>query len=151
MARVHGIPQLESRLEHVAAGTPSAVLRQWQTRTIELAKIAAPKQTGNLKRSIRPGEMSVLKASVIAATNYAVYVEMGTKPHDIRPVHARVLAWGGARRLTGSLRSGARPDHFAMYVHHPGTRPRPFLKPSAEKAQMETGVDAVIRQWNEGA
>ena len=91
-------------------------------------------------------------ATVVASAEYARYVEEGTRPHIIRPVRARVLAWGGDRRLTGSLRSGARPTSFARIVHHPGTRPKPFLRPAAVQAMQELKMaDTFIVAWNEAA
>ncbi len=131
-----------------------SMLKDWATRTVLYAKIAAPKKTGNLKRSIRPGILTRTQATVVAATNYAGYVEYGTRAHVIRPKTKRVLAWNSDRsayRLSGSLRKGARPNVFRRYVNHPGTRPRPFLQPAAERALAEMGIDAIIERWNEGA
>jgi len=45
---------------------------------------------------------------------YARYVIDGTAPHEIRPVAARALHWGG------------KPGVFAKVVHHPGTQPNDF-------------------------
>ena len=54
--------------------------------------------------------------------NYAVHVEFGTAPHEIVPIRAKVLHW-----VVGGK------DFFATRVHHPGSRARPFLRPSADQ------------------
>jgi len=47
---------------------------------------------------------------------YGIYLEMGTRPHIIRPKNKKALHW---------VQDGA--DMFAKVVHHPGTRAyRPF-------------------------
>lgn len=74
-------------------------------------------QTGNLLKSIgwapfRGG------AYVYAATEYARYVEYGTRPHLIRPKPPnKALRW-----LTPEGKA-----RFARRVKHPGTEPRPFF------------------------
>jgi hypothetical protein len=61
---------------------------------------------------------------------YAPYVEFGTPPHIIRPVNAKVLA--NAR--TGQI--------FGTLVHHPGTKPNPFMERIVSQAQPD--VDALF-------
>jgi hypothetical protein len=78
-------------------------------------------------------------------------VEFGSRPHVIRPRNRKVLAWGGSRRLSGSLRSGAGATSFAMVVNHPGTQPKPFLIPAAQRAVRESGIEGIIKAWNEAA
>ena len=80
----------------------------------------------------------------------APFVELGTRPHIIRPKKAKVLAWGGTRRLSGALARGSEPTHFATIVHHPGTKPEPYLLPGAIKAVGKI-KDAVVRLWNGAA
>lgn len=83
------------------------------------AKILTPVDTGRLRASIRPSlNLSGNRPSFRVSTNvaYAGYVNDGTRPHDIRPRNARALRF----------RVGGRTV-FARVVHHPGTRPRPFL------------------------
>jgi len=57
-------------------------------------------------------------ASAVIGTNvkYAKYVEFGTKPHIIRVKNAKVLTDG--------------KTFFGKEVHHPGTKPEPFLRPA---------------------
>lgn len=49
-------------------------------------------------------------------TDYAEFVNDGTRPHVIRPRQAQVLRFTVGGRVV-----------FARVVHHPGTRPNPFL------------------------
>lgn len=68
-------------------------------------------------------------ATVGTDVEYALYVHEGTKPHIIRPVNARVLAFpAGGRRSGGAM-------VFARVVHHPGTRAQPFLRNALEEVR----------------
>lgn len=84
----------------------------------------APVRTGALRASItknvRAGE-----AEVGPTMPYAVYVEYGTRPHVIRPVYARALRF----KVEGEI-------VFSMVVHHPGTRPQPFVRETASEVVM---------------
>jgi len=96
-----------------AIGEPKPILRALQLATIHEAQALVPRKTGHLQRNIKPGAVTNDHAIVKADTPYAAPVEFGSKPHVIRPRNARVLAWGGSRRLSGRLRSGSSPTHFA--------------------------------------
>lgn len=70
------------------------------------------------------------------------YVDEGTKPHIIRPVHAKRLVFQGgyAAKTTphviGSQEGGAYGDTvFATVVHHPGTEARDFTQDIQKKWQ----------------
>jgi len=98
------------------------------------AKRFAPKRTGALAASIE-NHMTGDVLIIAAHTSYAAFVETGTRPHIIR-AHARTRGgWTGPYTgLPGpgshSLRwfgSGGQA-FFAMVVHHPGTRPHPYLR-----------------------
>ena len=94
-------------------------------RTEEVMREKAPERTGRLKQSIR----KIVKPSraVIGPTvPYAIYVEYGTKPHEILPVHARALRFEVEGRIV-----------FAARVWHPGTRPQPFVRETAEQIREE--------------
>jgi HK97 gp10 family phage protein len=106
------------------------VLHKLTRRTSELAKEKAPVKTGRLKASVHEeadrlrGEMTVT-GGVSADTPYALFVHQGTRPHLIRATHATSLRFFWPRTQ--------RVEHF-KYVHHPGTKPRPFLRDAAETA-----------------
>ncbi len=61
------------------------------------------------------------------AVDYALHVEMGTKPHVILPRLKKALYWKGA-------------DHPVWMVYHPGTRGRPYLTPAAEMHYPSLGL-----------
>ena len=77
------------------------------------------------------------EASIQALAPYAVYVEKGTSPHEIRPVNASVLAFEVGGRVV-----------FTPLVRHPGTKPNPFMQRAAEDARSK--VDEVFAElWLE--
>lgn len=156
---LEGAPGLNARLEALRSGKATkTILGQFGLLAVRFAKAKVPRKTGNLGRTIRVGNVDVTRQSVSVLAGgerdvgYAAHVEFGTKSHPIVPVRARVLAWGGARRLSGNLRSGASATSFAMSVNHPGTQPKPYLVPGAQQALQDVGLaDAVIDVWNSAA
>lgn len=133
-----------------ALGETQPLMRTLQLSTIANAQRKVPRRSGFLQRNIVPGEVSETSAVVKARTPYAAAIEFGRKAIDIVPRKARVLAWGGARTLTGRLRSGARPTNFAMRVHQPARKAQPYLIPGAEEAVKDVGA-VVVKTWNEAA
>jgi len=97
------------------------------------ARREAPVRTGTLRRSITNApETGGLRYRVGSNLRYAEYVERGTGPHEIRPKRGRYLVY----RWHGSL-------HYSKLVHHPGTKPNPFLgRALAATAQV---VPAIVR------
>lgn len=149
---VEGFGDLQKRLEAISdKGQFAGFLKALGLAAVREAKVLVPRKTGNLGRSIKLGRVTPTSVRVQATAGYAAFVELGTRPHEIRPVRARVLAWGGARRLSGALRSGSSPTNFAMVVHHPGTRPQPYLLPGAKRAVAGVGVEAIVGAWNRAA
>jgi hypothetical protein len=57
-----------------------------------------------------------LSVTVSAGAPYAAYVELGTRPHKIRPRYRKALRWP----VEGGFA-------FARSVNHPGTDPQLFL------------------------
>ena len=147
---VRGTKQLQRRLK--AIGDTSDLLRDIQLDAVAEAKRKVPRKTGNLGRSIGPGSLTRKSAIVHARANYAAYVELGTRPHVIKPKRARVLAWpaAGQARLSGRPRSGASMI-FARMVRHPGTKAQPFLIPGAIAALHNAGIRRIIERWNKAA
>ena len=148
VSNVQGMDALLHRL--AAIGEPKPLLRALQLSTIHEAQALVPRKTGLLQRRIVPGAVTNDHAIVKADTPYAAPVEFGSKAHIIKPRNARVLAWGGSRRLSGRLRSGSKPTNFAMVVHHPGSRAHPYLIPGAKKATGKL-KDIIVAQWNGAA
>lgn len=85
------------------------------------ARRYCPKDTGALADSIEhhleEHDLIVSATGGARGQIYAAYVELGTEPHIIRPKDKKALFWVGAKRPV-------------TVVHHPGTRPRPFLRPA---------------------
>lgn len=156
---VKGAAALDARFEALRTGKATRlVLGRFGLLTVQYAKELVPRRTGMLHRTIRLGPVDETRqsVSVIAggtrSVGYAEAVERGTRPHVILPRKKKALAWGGARRLSGSLRSGARPTNFARRVNHPGTKARPYLRPGAERALRDVGLaDQVVLTWNRAA
>ena len=111
---------------------------------VTTAKDLVPRKTAILQGSIqmRPAIDSGTKISGFwgsFATIYALWVEQGTGPHVILPKTKKALFWKGA-------------SHPVRMVFHPGTKPHPYLMPSAEmhypslglriRAQLEWGGTA---------
>jgi len=76
---------------------------------------------GAFRDSIRGSRHVDATGAVLTFTSnvpHAKFVIGGTRPHLIRPRHARALYWVDP--------SGR--DRFARLVHHPGTRPNRFVE-----------------------
>lgn len=162
MSGLEGYDALVARIDAVdGTKVRVAIVRRWQLRTVREAKILVPRKTGNLGRTIHAGEADVEGGSVIASANYARYVEEGTRGGQIiTPLPGRIgrngrpaaLAWGGPRRLSGALRSGGSPDHFARSVVRGSTRAQPFLRPAAQIAlEQEDLANEYVLAWNAAA
>jgi len=92
------------------------------------AKFTAPVRTGRLQQSIKASRADLIapghyRAEVSANTRYARYVHEGTRPHIIRARRAPALRfyWPRVGRVV-----------FFKSVHHPGTKPNPFLTRAAD-------------------
>lgn len=98
---------------------------------------AAPVDTGALRSSLRM-KVGALSGEVWTDSPYGAHVEFGTAAHVITPTSKRALWWPGAA-------------HPVRMVHHPGTRPQPFLLPAAEaermpfRARLAAGITGAAR------
>lgn len=100
------------------------------------AFFGAPWKTGKLAGSIVK-EIGDGEASIQALAPHAVYVVKGIRPHEIRPVNASVLAF----EISGKM-------VFTPIVHHPGTKPNPFMQNAVDDARSK--VDEVFAKlWLE--
>ena len=115
----------------------------------------------------------------LEARGVAAYIDTGTRAHVIRPKNKKALffsATGLGTRLSGAVSSrfrgakGLSRSHnvnigtfdtgggkatadigltFAKVVHHPGTKPHPFMMQGAQQAISKAGLaDRVIAVWN---
>lgn len=87
------------------------------------AKILAPVDVGNLQNSISSDiDADGMGGEVGPTVDYGAHVEYGTDPHIIRAHGGGVLAFPGAGGMV-----------FTKEVHHPGTRPQPYMGPAFER------------------
>lgn len=97
-----------------------------------------PEASGELKKSARittRAKGATVSASVKvgnAKAWYAHLVEFGTRPHEIKA-------------STGAMRFGST---ITRAVNHPGTQPRPFMRPTADEKLGEAvaAVKAKIKE-----
>jgi hypothetical protein len=157
MADIDGLPQLEARLK--AISDTKLMMGKLGLQAVAYAKETVPRKTGNLGRTIRLGTVSEDAVQILAGgqlgVGYAQVVEFGSKPHDIYPRRKKVLRFAtnpNSRRLTGTVRTGATEGVvFSKHVRHPGTKPQPFLRPAAERALQENGIEYIVQAWNSAA
>lgn len=145
-----GVTALQRRLAAISGPNAlSQIMRLIGTAAVREQKLLVHRKTGNTGRSIHLVSATAQKA-VTEAGGAAAYLEYGTKPHTITPKAAKALrfaASAGGTRLSGSPRSGAAVV-FAKVVHHPGTKPYPFMVPGAVAAVQQAGVDPIIELWD---
>lgn len=153
MSSLKGQAAFQKRLR--ALNDTRRFLGKVQIAAVAESKKLVPRKTAFLARSIVRGSLARDHAFVLATAPYAAYVELGTRPHVIRPRNGRMLAWpknAGDRRLSGRARSKV-PGGFiyARVVHHPGTKAQPYLLPGAEAAVKMAGTQSFIDAWNSAA
>jgi hypothetical protein len=150
---IEGMAALNKRL--AATGDTRKFLGQLALMAVARAKQLVPRKTGNLGRTIRLGQVTEHDAQIVAGgqfgVGYAQAVEYGSRPHDIVPRYKQVLAIPiGATRLSGSARSGSGVV-FTKRVHHPGTKAQPYLMPAAQEVVSKSGIEILIKAWNDAA
>lgn len=154
MADIQGYQGVQARLRAISG--PSfgpKLMKQLGTAAVREQKILVMphKKTGITQASVHVAGVTATSVTTEAA-GAARYLEFGTKPHVIRPRVAKVLAWGGPRRLTGALRKGASATNFATIVNHPGTKASPFMVPGAKLAIAKAGLtNLIVKLWNDAA
>lgn len=98
-------------------GAASDLVRQAGQMMLANAQRTVPRKTGALAGSLQLILMGPMTAVIGPTLPYGVFVQYGTRPHVIRAVRATHLAFMG--------RNGKMV--YAKEVHHPGTRPNPFM------------------------
>lgn len=152
---VIGTAALQRRLHALSIPVSGPkIMNRLGLSTVREAKLLVHRKTGNLGRSIHIAATTPTSVTVQAGARYAGFVEFGTHAHIITPNARKALrfaATAAGRRLTGSPRKGADVV-FATLVHHPGTRPYPFLLPGARLAVGKSGLaDIIVQEWNAAA
>lgn len=104
--------------ENIVNDKLKLVLFKSMLKMQELATINAPFDTGLLAQRINliPQIEGFSSYMLSAATDYAIHVEFGTKPHIIRIKDKKVLASKG--------------QFFGTEIKHPGTEAQPFMRPA---------------------
>ena len=96
----------------------------------------APVKTGYLVSTVYK-QVSDNEGVVGVAASYARVVVEGSAPHEIRAANSEVLAFMVAGKKI-----------FTPIVHHPGTKPNPFMQNALDQAQSK--VDATFAElWLE--
>lgn len=117
----------EGRARAVAVGMTAPEVAKVTRQVLNRAKILAPVRTGRLRAS---GKMDLRvtqngpTGSVTFTVKYAQWVHDGTRPHIIRAKNKKVLRFKVGSQVL-----------YRPLVHHPGTKPRPFLA----RALVEVG------------
>ena len=142
-----GLTQLDARLTAVGTMGGRTEMGKLAMSSVREEKLLVHRKTGFTARSISALSVTDNGFSTIAH-GAAPYLEFGTGPHIIKPKNAKALRWasGGGSTLAGRPRSGAAVQ-FAKIVHHPGTRPYPFMVPGVEAALKGLG-QLVVQLWN---
>lgn len=132
----------EERGWEVEVGRASAeLIREMTEKVANLAVEFAPVRTGFLRRSIEPeftGSGLELEGYVIAKTDYAAAMELGSETH---PIFSKIMITDPKTKKTRPkmLRFGDKKNPtFRRRVTHPGTDPRPYLRPA---------LHAILRQY----
>jgi HK97 gp10 family phage protein len=124
--KVEGLDKLQAGMTNA----PSVIRKEvkWaMTNSVNAVKITAadnaPFKTGTLKRSIHTdiqdeGFKGVVYQNPDEAP-YGIFIEYGTKPHEINPTNKKALFWNGA----------INPYKRVM---HPGSKANPFMTPALE-------------------
>ena len=127
---------LQSLPAKVEKNIMRSALRAGANAFKEEVKASIPVHLGELRRSVRVSTRSkggTVTASLKVGNKKAWYwrfVEFGTAAHRIGPKNARALALAGV---------------VVGWVHHPGARPKPFMRPAFD-SKAASAIDAVAAQ-----
>ena len=151
MADLKGYEELQTRFRALSSGS-SSFMRLLGLAAVREQKLLVRRKTGTTGRSIRLGPVTATTA--VTQVGFAgAFLEFGTRAHEITPRARKALRWAASSsrgfRLSGAPRKNSVVTWaFAKRVHHPGTRPQPFMLPGARKAVGMT-TDLVVERWNQ--
>lgn len=137
--KLRGAREYRARLRAVSdVGRP--IGQRWATDAAALAASTAPRRTGRLAGSFRPGLVTSSRATLTAVW-YSIFPDQGTRPHVITP-RGPALVFDGSRGNT----------IFAKRVRHPGMRGTKFIGRAARGAFTRTPMAATLAGvWNRAA
>lgn len=178
--QIKGMRELATQLQSLPAKIEMSVmrsaLREGAKVIADEAKARAPVLTGRLRDSIRVSSRSKrgsVRYRVIAGGEtkkritktasgvkvqydnayYARFVEFGTAAHAIGAKFAKALVLRANRRASaGTAKRWMRGEVLLEGVRHPGSQPRPFMRPALGKAQsaVEAVRDSIRRKLASG-
>ncbi len=122
MARVNWNSREADRILRSSGGPVSLEMRAKAHRVEAEQKRLCAVDTGATRNSIHVREGRDEAGSfweVGSDLETALWLELGTRPHVIRPKDKQALSWPGG-------------EHPVKEVHHPGTKAQPFIRPSVE-------------------
>lgn len=121
-----------AQLTRVIRGAARRELETAGREVLNRARVLAPVDTGRLRASGRAEFHRTLTlrptVEIIFDVSYAQMVNDGTRPHIIRPRRAQALRFTIGGRVV-----------YAKVVHHPGTRPNPFLDKALQQVARSRG------------
>lgn len=101
-----------------------------------------PVDTGRLRQSIQV-RVENNRVTVGPDTEYAEYVEFGTKPHVIEPKNKKALAFKVGGQMV-----------VVKKVNHPGTKAQPFVRPAFDAWVQTLGTlaaEANVKRFKQEA
>lgn len=123
-----------AQLNRTIRGASRSELGTTARQVMNRAQVLAPVDTGRLRASIRIESRRTLTLRSVytigSDVSYAPMVHDGTRPHTIRPKTAKALRFRIGGRVV-----------YARVVHHPGTKPRPFLDDALREIAGGKGYD----------
>lgn len=146
-ADVHKLAEALKKSGKDSQATTHAVLIRSANYLLTEMQVRAPVDSGDLRRSLAvrvEGDRVIIGPDV----PYAGFVEFGTKPHTIKPK-------AGKKVLTFKVDG---QTVFARVVHHPGTKPNPFVEDSFDAWTKSVGpeiaeanVETIRKEFNRSA
>lgn len=133
--RIKGGSALKARLVALES-VPPAFAATWAEDAAQRMRRTAP----NARRpaSRRWETKSTPKRGGVYGAFWWIFVDRGTKAHDIEPKNAKSLRWTDGGRTI-----------FAKKVHKKRQRRNPFISEAAQKAlEGSAWADLVIKTWN---
>lgn len=134
---ITGLKELQAFLDQLPAKVEANIMRGALRAGANVVKAEAqanvPVKTGALKAGLKVSTRSrrgVVTASVKAGGKHgyiAKWIEFGTAAHFIKPKTAKSLFFAGL---------------FSDGVDHPGSRPKPFMRPALD-SQAQSALQAV--------
>jgi HK97 gp10 family phage protein len=142
---IDGLKELNAKLKSLATKEANRITRRGITRMATVIRkemrARAPKKTGFLRKNL---------AYKITKDNRGGFI--GTVGPKDKAYYARFLEFGSAAHLIPGatkrrLKALQIKGQIFTQVQHPGTRPKPFLRPAYEATKMRAVEEAGQVMW----